>query len=151
MKGGIGMVYLIFWGVIFVATVIAEAMSMQLVSIWFAFGAAGAFCATLADWGFTAQLTVFVLVSGLLLLITRPLLKKLRVKHTPPMNAEKGIGETAVVIEEIDPERGTGRARQGGVDWMAVSETGVVIPVNSIVIISQIDGAKLIVRPEHLS
>ena len=144
------MVYLIFWGVIFAATVIAEVMSMQLVSIWFAFGAAGAFAAAFGGWGFTAQLAVFVAVSGVLLLITRPLLKKLRVKHTPPMNAEKGIGETAVVIEEIDPERGTGRARQGGIDWMAVSETGTVIPLNSIVIISRIDGAKLIVRPEHM-
>ena len=44
----------------------------------------------------------------------------------------------------------TGRARQAGIDWMAVSETGAVIPVNSIVIISKVDGAKLIVRPENV-
>ena len=150
MKGGIVMVYLIFWGVIFGLTVFAEIMTMQLVSIWFAFGAAGAFCAALGGLEFTAQLGIFVAVSVFLLLITRPVLKKLRVKQTPPMNAEKGVGETAVVIEEINPELGTGRARQAGIDWMAISETGAVIPVNSIVIISKVDGAKLIVRPEHV-
>lgn len=143
------MVYLIFWGVIFVLTVIAEIMSMQLVSIWFAIGSAGAFCAALAEWGFTAQLALFVLISVFLLLVTRPLLKKLRVKSVPPLNAEKAIGETAVVIEEIDPALGTGRARQKGVDWMAVSETGAVIPVESIVIVSRVEGAKLIVRPNN--
>ena len=150
MKGGIDMVNLIFWGVIFVATVIAEVMSMQLVSIWFAFGAAGAFCGALAEWSFTAQLGIFVLISALLLLITRPILKKLRVRLVPPMNAEKGIGETALVIEDIDPALGTGRARQGGIDWMAVSETGCIIPKDSIVVISKIDGAKLIVRPDNV-
>lgn len=144
------MVYLIFWGVIFAATAIAELMSMQLVSIWFALGAAGAFCGALAGWSFTAQLGLFVVISAALLLITRPILKKLRVKLVPPMNAEKGIGENAVVIEDINPALGTGRARLSGVDWMAVSETGCIIPKDSIVIISKIDGAKLVVRPEHV-
>lgn len=139
------MTYLILWGVIFVLAVIAELASMQLVSIWFAFGAAGAFCTALAKWGFTAQLGIFVLISVLLLLITRPVLKHLKVKE-PPLNAQKGVGETAVVIEEINPALGTGRARNNGVDWMAVSETGVVIPKDSIVIISRIDGAKLVVN-----
>ena len=39
------MIYLIFWGVIFVVTVIAELATLQLISIWFAVGAAGiGFC-----------------------------------------------------------------------------------------------------------
>ena len=37
------MVYLIFWGVIFVLAVIAEVLTLQLTSIWFAVGAGGAF------------------------------------------------------------------------------------------------------------
>ena len=137
---------MIFWGVVFVLAAAAEAGTLQLVSIWFAVGAVAAFFACFADLSFTAQLGVFVGVSIFLLLVTRPFLSKLRVKQTPPMNAEKGIGQTAVVIQEVNPALGTGRARHNGVDWTAVSEDGSVIPVESVVIISRIDGAKIIVR-----
>lgn len=138
--------YLIFWGVTFVLAVIAELATMQLVSIWFAVGAVGAFIGALSGLNFVGQMAVFVAVSLVLLLATRPFLKKLRVKQTPPMNADKGIGQTAVVIEEINPDLGTGRARHNGVDWIAVSHTGAVIPEKSVVRIESIDGAKLIVR-----
>lgn len=138
--------YLIFWGVIFVAALIAEIASMQLVSIWFAVGAAGAFIAAMLNLGFAAQLAIFVLVSVILLLVTRPMLAALRVKRQPRTNADLNVGETAVVIEAVNPALGTGRARLGGVDWMAVSETGSIIPAETIVMITRVEGAKLYVR-----
>ena len=138
--------YLLFWGVIFVVMLIAEIASMQLVSIWFAVGAAGAFVAAMMGLSFAAQLAIFVIVSVLLLLVTRPLLAKLRVKQQPRTNADLNIGETAVVIEGIDPSLGTGRARLGGVDWIAVSESGENIPVDTVVMVTRVDGAKLFVR-----
>lgn len=138
--------YLLFWGVIFVVMLIAEIASMQLVSIWFAVGAAGAFVAAMMGLSFAAQLAIFVIVSVLLLLVTRPLLAKLRVKQQPRTNADLNIGETAVVIEDIDPALGTGRARLGGVDWIAVSESGENIPVDTVVMVTRVDGAKLFVR-----
>lgn len=141
------MIYLIFWGVIFVVTVLAELATLQLISIWFSFGAVGAFFAAFRGLGFAGQLAIFVLVSFALLLLTRPLLRAIRVKQTPPMNAEKSIGQTAVVIEPIDPARDTGRVRSKGVDWHAVSETGEPIPSDAIVIVTKVDGAKLFVRP----
>ena len=138
--------YLIFWGIVFVLTVIVECASLQLVSIWFAFGAAGAFIGTLAGLTFTGQLGVFVLVSLLLLLGTRPFLSKLRVKQVPPMNSDKDIGMQAVVIQTVDAAHGTGRVRANGVDWIAVSENGEVLEVHTIVIVTGVDGAKLTVR-----
>ena len=138
--------YLLFWGVIFVVMLIAEIASMQLVSIWFAVGAAGAFVAAMMGLSFAARLAIFVIVSVLLLFVTRPLLTKLRVKQQPRTNADLNIGETAVVIEDIDPALGTGRARLGGVDWIAVSESGENIPVDTVVMVTRVDGAKLFVR-----
>ena len=138
--------YLVVWGILCAVMVIAEFASMQLISIWFAVGAVGAFIMAFCDFGFTAQLGVFVLVSIALLLATRPLLKSLKVQRIAPMNADKGVGETAVIIQEVDPALGTGRARTNGVDWIAVSETGEILPVNTIVRITSVDGAKLIVR-----
>ena len=137
--------FYIFWGAVFVLAVIAEFASMQLVSIWFAVGAVAAFIGVLCGLGFTGQLALFVLVSLVLLLATRPFLRKLRVKQTPPMNADKDIGQQAVVIETIDAAHGTGRARANGVDWIAVTEDNEIIPVETIVVIRRIDGAKLIV------
>lgn len=137
---------MIFWGVIFVLTVIAEFASMQLISIWFAVGSLGAFFAAMFDLGFTAQLAIFVLVSMLLLIATRPLLKKLQVKNVVPMNADKEIGCTAVIIEEVNGAAGTGRVRLSGVDWMAVSEDGSVLPVDTVVTVTQVQGAKLLVK-----
>lgn len=138
--------YLIFWGVIFVAALVAECVTLQLVTIWFAVGAAGAFIAAMLGLGFAAQLAIFVLVSVVLLLATRPMLAALRIKRQPRTNADLNVGETAVVIEEINPALGTGRARLNGVDWMAVSETGSIIPTETVVMTTRVEGAKLFVR-----
>lgn len=138
--------YLILWGAIFVAALIAEIVTLQLVTIWFAVGAAGAFIAAMFGLGLAAQLAIFVLVSVILLLVTRPMLTALRVKRQPRTNADLNVGETAVVIEAVNPALGTGRARLGGVDWMAVSETGSIIPAETIVMITRVEGAKLYVR-----
>ena len=54
---------MIFWAVLFVLLVIAEFASMQLVSIWFAVGALGAFFAAMAGLEFIGQLSIFVLAS----------------------------------------------------------------------------------------
>lgn len=137
---------MIFWAVLFVLLVIAEFASMQLVSIWFAVGALGAFFAAMAGLEFIGQLSIFVLASLLLLVMTRPLLKKLTVKTVVPMNADKEIGSSAVIIEEVNAAVGTGRVRLNGVDWMAVSDDGAVLPVNTVVTVQQVQGAKLIVR-----
>ncbi len=96
---------------------------------------------------FVAQLSIFVVISVALLLITRPLLAKLRVRQPVRTNADLNIGETAVVIEEVDPAHGTGRATLSGVNWIAVSETGKNIPKDTVVIVTRVDGAKLYVRP----
>lgn len=140
------MMYLIFWGVIFVITLIAEIASMQLISIWFTVGAIGAFIAAMCGVGFPGQLAIFVIISVFLLLVTRPLLAKLRVRQEPRTNADKLIGETAVIIEKVDPALGTGRARIGGVDWIAISETGEILPAETIVVVTRVEGAKLFVR-----
>ena len=138
--------YLIFWGALFVITLVAEIATLQLISVWFSVGAAGAFIAAMSGIGFAGQLGIFVLISVFLLLITRPLLGKLRVSKEVPMNADKNVGETAVIIEEVNPALGTGRARTAGVEWIAISETGEILPRDAIVLVTRVEGAKLYVR-----
>lgn len=135
---------LVLWGIVFAVMVIAELMSFQLVSIWFAAGALAAFIATLCDLGMGMQMFIFVVVSVVLLTVTRPLLKKFTVGKLPT-NIDIDIGKTAVVIEDVNNSADKGRARLNGVDWKAVSTDGSLIREGSIVKIDEIKGTKLFV------
>ena len=68
------MQYMILWGIVFAVMVIAELATFQLVSIWFAAGAASAFIAAMCGFGMGFQLFMFIVVSVLLLSVTRPIL-----------------------------------------------------------------------------
>ncbi len=135
---------MIFWAVVFVVAVLIEFASMQLVSIWFAAGALGAFVASFFQ-PFGVQLAVFLVITGVTLIATRPLIKKFR-KPAVPTNHELDLGQNAVVIEDIVPSAGTGRVRIKGVDWSAVSSDGSTISLGETVTITQVSGAKLTVE-----
>ncbi len=135
----------LLWLALVVALVVLEAATYQLVAIWFAIGGLFALFAAYFGWfGFTGQLTVFVLVSLAALIGTRPFIKKvIKVKKTPT-NADSLIGKEAVVIKAISPLK-KGRVHVSGLDWAASSDEE--IPVESIVEILSIDGATLKVKP----
>lgn len=136
---------LIFWAVVFVISAVAEAVTMQLVSIWFAIGAIAAFIsAFFLPFGF--QLTVFVAVSLLCLIASRPLIKKLMVKTVIPTNIDREIGCRAIVIEQIDGRTKNGRVRLNGVDWNAYTEDGSVINKDEPVVVKQITGTSVLVE-----
>lgn len=136
----------LFWAAVFVMFVIAELATVQLISVWFALGALVTMIFTAIFEGTTllSQLGVFILVSGVFLIITFPWLKKRRTKGHVSTNQELYVGMTATVIEEIDRDKGTGRVRLSGVDWNAVPhEDGQIIPENCIVIIEKVMGTRL--------
>lgn len=134
------------WAVAFIVFLIIEAAtSYALISIWFAFGALGALLAAMNNLGFTAQLIVFIATSAILLIATKPLVKKLKGKSPIDPNKDYDLGRSATVIEAIDNNSGVGRVRLNGTDWAAVSADGSPIEKDSIVTVSKVDGAKLIV------
>lgn len=135
---------LILWGVVLAILIIAELSTAQMVSIWFAVGAIGAFIAALFSIPLIWQFAIFTLLSILLLIFTRPIFSK-TVKDYTPTNSELDIGKTAVIIEDVDNLKGTGRATLNGVDWIAVSKNNEPIPEGSIVIVEDIQGSKLLV------
>ncbi len=127
------------------AAVVAELASQQLICIWFAAGSLGALIASAAGGSVTLQLIIFVALSLLLLIFTRPILRKVLSFELKDTNAKQDIGKLAVVIQEIDPSKGTGRARLGDAEWMAVAAPELVIPVGTTVRVEKIDGTKLYV------
>lgn len=140
-------VYLIIWGSVFAVMVVAELVSFQFVSIWFAAGSAAAFITALFGVEMWIQLIVFVVISLALLVFTRPLLEKFQIYDAEPTDVNINIGKTAVVIEEINNNIGKGRARLDGVDWKAVSLDNRTVPQGRIVEVCEIKGTRLYVVP----
>lgn len=132
--------WMIIWGILFVVTVIAELSTMQLICVWFSAGALGGFFAAAAGLDPFWQIVIFTAVSVLLLILTRPLLKKFKVGKTIPTNLDAEIGKLAVVTEEIDPAQNKGRVKIGGVNWRARTQDGSSIPAEAIVRVESISG-----------
>ena len=90
------------------------------------------------------QIVLFVVISVVLLIFTRPIVRRIFSFGIKDTNNQE-IGRIAVVIQTVDPIHNTGRVRLDGVDWIAVSQDGTVIPENTSVRIEAISGTKLLV------
>lgn len=128
-----------------VACVIIEAMTVSLTSIWFAIGAIAAWLIYLMGLRLEVQIVVFLLVSTLCLIFTRPIaMEKLKVGRVKT-NADSLIGQFYKVESTIDNINNTGTVNVKGQMWTARSADGQVIEKGEIVIIRKIVGVKLIV------
>ena len=136
----------VFWIVVLIVSIIAEAATFALVSIWFAFGALGGLIASLCGASEVVQFIVFLVVSGLTLVLTRPAVKKLLPNKAVPTNADLDIGRTAVVIEDVDGISGKGRVKLDGVDWFAVTADGSEIPKGEEVVVTAREATTLTVK-----
>lgn len=133
------------WVAALVLFVILEATTAQLVSIWFAAGALATLIVTLFDVSFGVQVAVFVVASAALVLLTRPLARRIVSTRHTRTNADRVIGEVAMVTEAIDNIAGKGQVTVMGQVWSARS-TGMNIPSGRAVTVLAIEGVKLTVE-----
>ena len=117
----------IFWLLCAIGFVVLEAMTWNLVSIWFAVGSAAALLSCLLVQSFRVQAAVFIAVSALCLLAFKPLAKKLR-KAPTATNGD--------------------RNRLDGVDWNARCATpGDILAPGESCRVMEIHSTLLIVEP----
>lgn len=137
----------IFWLAAGIVLLIVEAATPTLVSIWFALGAFAALIAAFAGAELWIQILLFLVVSGIALVVTRPLAKKyLDTKHVAT-NADMVIGKEGVVTEEIDNLNAHGAASCMGKEWTARSLDDSVLAKGTKIRVHSIEGVKLIVTP----
>jgi membrane protein implicated in regulation of membrane protease activity len=142
-----GSVAAVLWIILAAALFVLESATTQLVGIWFAAGAVIAMIPALLGAPLWLQLLIFLITSILFLIWMRPLVKtKISVKKQPT-NADMVVGKTGLVLEDIDNIRGTGRVSAMGLTWTARTEEEQYIPANTQVLVSRIEGVKLIVSP----
>lgn len=136
----------IMWFAAVVAFVVLEAVSYQLVSIWFALGAVGGLIAKMAGASFNVQMAVFLAVSVVCLVSLRPLSKRLVKHEETKTNAESLIGQDVLITKAVDNSRETGEGKINGMTWTVRSADGTYIAENEIAVAEEIKGVKLIVK-----
>lgn len=141
----------IYWLVLFALLLVIEVITMGLTTIWFAGGAIAAMVACILGAGLWVQCIIFLAVSFVLLLFTRPFAVRYVNRGHERTNAEGLIGQSACVTEDIDNLRSTGKAQVRGQEWTARSaDDKHMIKAGSTVQIAAIEGVKLIVKEKEL-
>ena len=137
----------VFWLVLAIVLGVIEAVTFQMVAIWFCLGALAAIIPSVLGANIWVQFTVFLVVSVAALIGTRPFVKKvlkLRQVHT---NADSLIGQVGVVVvDSVDGEITSGRVMVSSQEWAACTEDGMELRKGDRVLVKKIEGVRLIVE-----
>ncbi len=133
------------WSVAIVLFLVLEAVTVGIVSIWFALGSICALISALLGAPTWLQIVWFVVISVVTLLLTRPIVKKYVNGRKQATNADRVIGMQATVREAINNLAAEGVVLCDGKEWSARSISGELIPAGTVVTVEAIEGVKLMV------
>lgn len=137
-----------FWLIIMLLALLLEALTVALVSIWFALGALLAWLAQLAGCSWLLQVLLFVLVSLVTILFTfkyKPLRMQI-FRQVRPTNYDALINQKAIVIKTVNDSScmSVGQIKVNQQVWSAyvsdLDEEGTSYPVGTKVKIVKILG-----------
>lgn len=134
------------WLFVVVCCIIIEASTVSLTTIWFAAGALFAWLIHIIGLGIEIQVFVFLLVSIISLVYTRPIfVEKLKIGKYKT-NTDLLIGQQFKVETTIDNINNDGEVNVRGQIWSARSVDGEVIEKGELVVVKEIIGVRLIVE-----
>ena len=136
----------LMWLILAAVLLIGEVFSAGFFLFWFSIGAAAAGFTALFGANEIVQLIVFVVVSGVLFATGRKFANRVTKKQPPGIGADRFVGGTGVVLEEINVTSNTGKIRLNQESWRAESENGEIVPVGAAVKVLRVDGTRVIVR-----
>lgn len=135
------------WLALLVFFLMVEGSTVSLVSAWFAVGSLAALLASLFGGNITLQIVLFLAVSGILLAMLRPLVRRYVNPRITTTNVDSLIGTQGLVTGDIDNLEGIGQVKLGGMTWTARSATGEKIPAGTQIRVERIEGVKAFVSP----
>ncbi len=138
----------LIWLGIFIVLIIIEICTLGLTTIWFAGGALLAFFAAMIGFSWPVQIVLFLVVSLVLLIFTRPVALKYFNAKRAKTNSDSFIGKTGVVKQTINNDLSEGQVMFNGIEWTARSFNDKQIAEGKTVVVTAIDGVKLIVKEE---
>lgn len=136
--------YLEFWIILAMAFIIGELLTGGFYLLSMGIGSIAAAILNYLQFSITVQITAFILITLIFILISRPLYRKLN-KNTvdKKSNTERLIGLKAKVTEDIDSHK-IGTINVNGEVWKAISDEK--ISEGEEVEITDIEGVKLKVK-----
>lgn len=134
------------WLIIAVVLGVIEAVTVSLISVWFAIGALAAIIPAYFDVPVWGQILVFLAVSALAFAFTKRFFKDVVKVKKQPTNSDGLIGTDGIVTAEISNLEGKGKVYISGLTWSAKSADGKDIPEGAVVKVEKIEGATLIVK-----
>ena len=138
---------IIFWAVVLLAFIVVEAVTVNLVSAWFAAGALAATLCAFFGGEIWLQVVLFFVVSAVMLVLLRPMAKKHFTPKLTKTNVDAVIGTTGKVTIRIDNDASTGQVKLGAMEWTARSADGSVIEEGTRITVDRIEGVKVFVSP----
>ena len=138
-----------FWLIASGIFFIAEIITTGFLVFWLGVSGLITMCVSFFTDNLMIQASVFVIFSALLILATKPFVKKFINKkdRTEKTNAFSIIGKKALVIKDIDSINGIGQIKVDGEVWSAEGLNGSNIEKGTEVEITKIDGVRAIVTP----
>lgn len=139
--------YIIFWLIATIVFVVVELITVGLTSIWFAAGSLGALAVAAFGGNVIIQAIVFLIVSVVLLVLTKPWAQKYINAKAQKTNVDVLIGQKAILTEDVDNLKQTGKATVNGQEWTVRSfEDQTAFKAGELIEIVEISGVKLIVK-----
>ncbi len=131
------------WLTIVVLLTIVEAMTVNLTTIWFVVSGLVAIGLSFVTNIFLIQFGVFVCLGIVLLIVTKPFVKKFLDSRDAKTNFDRIIGMTGIVVKDIS-DVNNGEVKVDGKIWTAYSDDS--LKVNDKVKVLEISGSKIKVR-----
>lgn len=152
MKGG-GFLFEIpmpfIWLIIAVVLGVMEAVTVSLISVWFAIGALAAIIPAYFGVPVWGQILVFLAVSAIAFAFTKRFFKDVVKVKKQPTNSDSLIGTEGIVTAEINNLEGRGKVYISGLTWSAKSFDGETIPEGAVVTVEKIEGVTLFVKTNN--
>lgn len=134
----------IYWLIIILILSFIEIITVNLVTIWFVISAGVALLLSLVVDSFYIQFLVFGIVGLVIMVLTRPILRKFLKKDNEKTNLDRVVGMSGICTEEISSKNDVGEVKVDGKKWSAISSSK--IKKGEEVIVTEISGVKLKVK-----
>lgn len=140
----------IVWLGLIVMFLLVEASTVTMVSLWFAAGALAGLVVNLLHGSIWLQVVMFLAVSGGMLALLRPLVRRFVTPKLTRTNIDSVIGSEGYVIAAIDNVSAVGQVKLGAMYWTARSTSGAPIPEGTRIKVDRIEGVKVFVSPAQV-
>lgn len=137
----------LYWLILLAFFLVIEIITLGLTTIWMAAGALAGFLAAILHAPLWSQIVLFLVVSIILIVFTRPVAERYFNKSRNKTNVGGIVGKEGKVTEQIDNFNEKGIVLINGVEWMARNEhDDTLIAAGARVVVRRVEGVRLYVE-----